>query len=454
MKDNSNSAGFFHTSYYRYIKNPIIIGTILLTLSGFITKIIGFFYRIFLSHIIKEEGLGIIGLVSPVLVLAHCICSSGIQNAITRYVAASKKGNSSNSFSYLFTGIFISCTLSFCMAYLIFNNASFISRFIIKEPRCTPLLQISALSFPLASLHCCINGFFYGCKQTGIPAISMIIEQITRVLTVYALYIFTLNSGANFSLSFVCIGMLLGEFASAFFSSAFLIFKSKKVTLLHKKLLSLTKGVSLFSMALPISLNRICISLISAAETIQLPLKLTASGLSSSEALSIYGVFSGMALPLILFPSAITGAASSLLLPSISEAQANKNNLRIKKIFKLTLLICLLLGIICMLFFLCFADFFGIILFKNNSVAGHIRALSFVCPFLYLSGTLTSILNGLGKTNITFIFNLISILLRLCFVLFLVPNIGFSGYVYGIISSQIIYDLLIILALRHFIIYN
>ncbi len=440
--------------YYKFIKSPIIIGTLFLTFSGFLTKIIGFFYRIFLSQVIKEEGLGIIGLVSPVMGLVHCICVSGIQTSITRFVAASKKENSSSAFTYLFTGTFISVTLSVFMTYLVFNYAPFISREIIKEPRCTPLLQISALSFPLASLHCCLNGFFYGCKKTSVPASSMIIEQITRVLTVYFLYSATLKTGANISLSFVCIGMLMGEFSSAFFSSVMLLFKSKKITGSSKKLLSFSKGISLFSLAFPISLNRICISLISAVETLQLPAKLIASGLSSSEALSVYGIFSGMAFPLIMFPSALTSAASSLLLPSVSEAQASGNKSRIKKTIYLTLFICFLLGVTCMFFFFCFADLLGILLFNNPFAASQIRALAFVCPFLYLSGTLCSILHGLGKTGITFIFNLFSITLRLCFVLFIVPNVGFSGYIYGIICSQIIFDLLIILALRHYIIYN
>ena len=57
----------------RYLKNPIVTGTFFLTLAGLITKLIGFFYRIFLSRIFKEEGLGVIGLISPVLILVHSV---------------------------------------------------------------------------------------------------------------------------------------------------------------------------------------------------------------------------------------------------------------------------------------------------------------------------------------------------------------------------------------------
>ena len=93
-------------------------------------------------------------------------------------------------------------------------------------------------------------------------------------------------------------------------------------------------------------------------------------------------------------------------------------------------------------------------LFGSDIAASQIRALSFVCPFLYMSGTLCSILHGLGKTGITFLFNVSSILLRLAFVLFVVPTVGFSGYIYGTLCSQIFFDFLIILALRRYMLYD
>ena len=438
----------------RYLKNPIVTGTFFLTLAGLITKLIGFFYRIFLSRIFKEEGLGVIGLISPVLILVHSVCASGIQNAITRFVAASKKDKSAEAYGYLYTGVLISLLLSAGMAYLVFHYAAFISRVIIGEPRCTPLLQISALSFPLAALHSCINGFFYGCKKAAVPAFSMILEQVTRVSTIYLLYAMFLKMEANPSLSFVCIGMFAGEIVSALFSCLMLIIQSKKASGRIAGEISRKKACALFTLAAPISLNRICISLLSTVETIQLPQKLIASGLTLSQSLSIYGVFSGMAFPLIMFPSAITGAAASLLLPSVSEAQASGNNGRIKKTVTLTLGVCFLLGVGCMIFFLTFAELLGVLLFGSSAAASQIRALSFVCPFLYLSGTLSSILNGLGRTGITFLYNLLALLVRLGFVFFVIPSIGFSGYIYGIVCSQIFLDLLIILALKQYIIYN
>ena len=179
-----------------------------------------------------------------------------------------------------------------------------------------------------------------------------------------------------------------------------------------------------------------------------------ASGLNSAQALSIYGVFSGMAFPLIMFPCALTGSAATLLLPSISQAQAKGNTNQIKKAAFMTIILCFLLGFGCMFFLLTFANVIGSLLFQSQEASAQIRALSFACPFLYLSGMLSSILHGLGKTGITFLFSLISIVIRLFFVMYIVPLLGMNGYFYGILCSQICLDFLLIVALRHNIIYN
>lgn len=436
------------------INRPFIFGTIMLTTATLLTRVIGFFYKIFLSRIFSEECLGIISLTAPIMMITNAICTTGIQNAITRFVASEKNHKNNHKYSYLFNGLALSLGLSFLMTNLVYNNSTFIATHILKESRCIPLLKINALSFPFIAIHNCLNGFFYGHRKTSIPSLSLIIEQLTRVFTVYILYTLTQNIQANMSLSFVCLGMFFGEVSSSFFSSLALIIHSHKLKPASCQLFSIDKSISIIKLSTPLSLNRIFISILNTIETIQLPQMLVLSGMSSSTALSIYGVFTGMAFPLIMFPCAITNAASSLLLPTISEAQSCNNPKLIKKTIYYTIFSCAILGLAFAAFFFISSNMLGELLFKNMYVSSQIRALSFLCPFLYLSGTLSSILHGLGKTTSTFAFSTISITLRLLFVLFLVPHYGFFAYIIGSIFSQILLDILIILALRKYILYN
>ena len=40
-------------------RHPLIMGTLILTATGVVSRIIGFFYRIYLSRLFGEEGMGI-----------------------------------------------------------------------------------------------------------------------------------------------------------------------------------------------------------------------------------------------------------------------------------------------------------------------------------------------------------------------------------------------------------
>jgi stage V sporulation protein B len=388
------------------------------------------------------------------MMIASAICTLGIQSAITRFVAASRDESMSDGYGYLFTGLSISLFLSVVMTYVVYNNSLFIATNIIGERRCAPILKICALSFPLATIHSCINGFYYGIKKASVPSLSVIIEQLIRVITVFFLYKITVDYGANVSLTYLCIGMVMGELSAAVFSIVMLSISSAFENLSHNRKISAKMANAIIKLSFPLSLNKIFISVITSFETIQLPKKLIENGLTQAQALSVFGVFNGMAIPLIMFPSALTGSVASLVMPSVSEDEAKGNNSHIKRTVLISSLFCFLVGVICFVFFYIFADIIGSLLFKSDLAASQIRAMSFICPFLYISGALLSVLHGLGKTFISFVFNIICTIIRVGFIYVLVPRIGFSGYIYGNLISTILLDLLIILALRRFFIYN
>ena len=62
--------------------HPLITGTILLTTAGLLSRVLGFFYRIFLSRTIGAEGLGIYQMIFPVYGIFFSLCAGSIQTAI------------------------------------------------------------------------------------------------------------------------------------------------------------------------------------------------------------------------------------------------------------------------------------------------------------------------------------------------------------------------------------
>ena len=69
-------------------KKRFFAGTFLLSAAGIISRIMGFFYRIFLSQTIGSRGLGLYQLVVPLQHMVLAVTTSGIQTALSRTVAS------------------------------------------------------------------------------------------------------------------------------------------------------------------------------------------------------------------------------------------------------------------------------------------------------------------------------------------------------------------------------
>ena len=188
--------------------NNVIKGTLILTTAGILSKILGFFYRIYLSRCIGAAGMGLFQIVMPAAGIVFAICSSGIQTAISKFCCDKK-----NDFLWLISGLLLSIPTSLILTFIVYTNADFIAtRFILNEA-CSSLLKILSLSFPFAAFHNCINGFYFAKKKTAIPAFSQLFEQIIRFCAVY-IYVTIYASDGNASVLCAIYSNLFGEIAS------------------------------------------------------------------------------------------------------------------------------------------------------------------------------------------------------------------------------------------------
>lgn len=434
-------------------KRAFLTGTLLLTGTGFLCRILGFFYRIFMSRTIGAEGLGIYNMVHPVFGICFALCAGSIQTALSQYVASNqKKGR-----AVFRAGLFISLTLSLLLAFLISHTSPFIARYLLLEPRCEPCLVIMAFSVPFAALHACINGYYYGMQKSHVPAFSQVAEQIIRMAAVFGIVQVMEQNQNEITVSLAVYGHLIGEIASAAFTLFCLITfppaKTKtayKTNAPHSAFFSAHYTLPLLALAIPLMGNRLVLNLLASAEAIWIPNRLTAYGLSSSEAFSVYGVLTGMALPFIMFPSAITNSMAVLLLPSVAQAQAEGNKRQISSAISMALRYSLYMGILCTGIFFLYGQELGSSVFQSPAAGAYIRVLGWLCPFMYLATTLGSILNGLGKTPATFLQNVCSLCLRLVFVLLGIPVLGMKAYLWGILASEMFLAFWHLITLHHF----
>jgi stage V sporulation protein B len=196
------------------------------------------------------------------------------------------------------------------------------------------------------------------------------------------------------------------------------------------------------NMSAPVTANRLFMTALGTTENILIPQKLAEFGLSQSQALGIYGIYSGMVLPMIFFPMVFANSIAVMLLPSISRAKEEGRHRQILHAVHLSFFLCMLFGFCCAFFFYYGGPIMGTKIFENQAAGIYIRTLSWLCPFLFLSAAMSSILNGLGKTKDTFFLNLSGAVIRIGFIQFGVPRFGFRAFLLGVLLSQIILSLL------------
>lgn len=413
-------------------KRAFLTGTLLLTAAGFLCRLLGFFYRIFLSRTIGAEGLGIYNMVHPVYGICFALCGGSIQTALSQYIAA----HESQGRKVFRTGLTISMVLSGILAFLICQYPAWIASHILIEPRCAPYLPVMGLSLPFASFHACANGYCYGAQRSRVPAFSQVAEQVVRMSLVFLIAGKWAAEGTEITVRLAVYGHLIGEIGAASFNLLCLgLFPPQGRNMERAGESSCL--MPLMTLALPLMGNRLILNLLAGAEAVWIPNRLQMSGLSDAESFSVYGILTGMALPFILFPSAITNSIAVLLLPSVAKDQAEGRTESISGSVSMALRYSLYMGILCIGIFVLFGCPLGISVFKEEQAGHCMQILAWLCPFLYLAATMGSILNGLGCTRTTFLQSVAAMLLRLVFVVAGIPLFGIYGYLCGMLISEI-----------------
>lgn len=426
-------------------KNAIIKGTFILTATGFLTRFIGFFFRSFLSHTFGEEQMGLYQLIFPIYALCFSLSSAGIETALSRCVARKiSQGKKKEADAMLYQALLISLSLSLILVFILRKYASFLSIYVLGDLRCEELLRTLSFALPFASIHNCICGYYLGQKKTKIPATSQLIEQLMRVGAVYMIYKIMQNNHTQISIWIAVLGLVAGEAVSSIYCVRY--FSSRPhlrpapSTIFQKRHLS----QDLLKLAVPLTSSRILMNLLQSVESISIPLCLQKYGYTNSEALSTYGVLTGMALPCIMFPTAITNSVSTMLLPTVAEIQAEDDLLKLKQLIRRVIFFGFGLGAICGIAFLLLGSLAGRILFDSTLAGDFMRTLAWICPFMYMNTTLLSILNGLGKANSSFVNNVCGLAVRISGVWFGIGMFGMNGYLWGLLISQLLVSALCI----------
>ena len=227
-------------------KKQFLKGTLILTCTGLLCRLAGFFYRIFLSHTIGAQGVGIYQLSLPLSALLLAMTAFGMQAVISRGCASLQAlGKDQQAKDTFLLGTGICMFLSVGISFILYKNAVFIAVRILKEPATLPLICLMSFCFPLSALHTCVSSYYYSMKQALTPSCIQLFEQAVRIGSSYLVYLILLSEKKPVTPLLAGIGALCGEIAACLSSLLTLGIHfqktSYKIRFIHKPFASICR---------------------------------------------------------------------------------------------------------------------------------------------------------------------------------------------------------------------
>lgn len=373
--------------------------SLLLTASNLTTGILGFIFSIILSKELGPEGMGLYGLVMPIYNLFICLICGGMVTAISKVAAVYfSKRDFKNLNKSVETALNFDLIFALVISILFFIAAPFISSFLIKDARTIYPLKAVAPALIFVALSSILKGYFYGISKVKIPAFIDILEKAVRISIIVIIIGMLSNPSVANTVTVAYIALSVGELIS--FLLLYIYYRINKKNLLYSN--HKTEGraqlmFDIFVVSLPLCLNGFLSTALNTVSTLIVPWRLVSTGIQYSDALSLIGKFSGMAMAIIFFPMIVVGSISTVLVPDLSQALDKKDFFALESRIYQVLRIALLLGLATLVISISIPNSLGKLFFGRSDLGDYIKFASLAAPIAYVSSTTFGILNGLGK---------------------------------------------------------
>lgn len=418
--------------------NKFLKGTLILSISSVIVKIIGSLNWIFLSRVLGGEGIGLYQMGFPIYLMAITVSSAGIPVAISIITAEKLANKDYRGAKRVFN---VSLRLLFCTG-LLFSSALFfgagwlIDNHFIRDPRSYYSIIALAPAVFFVTFLASFRGYLQGWQIMEPTAVSEVVEQLTRVLTMLLFADLMLPYGLAYASGGASMGAGVGAFCALLVLMWFYRRLKKRLQAemaaqdlsspvepagqIIKRLLKLALPVSLSSLMLPIGAN---------LDLLIVPQRLEAAGFRLHEATELFGYLTGMAVPLVNLATIFTAAMTISLVPSISESKALEDYEAIKAKVQMAFKVAMLITLPCFtgLYFL--AEKVAGLIYNAPKAAGAIETMSVGIIFLGLHQISTGVLQGLGHTAIPVMNMLLACLVKIGFSwsFTAMPELGIKG---------------------------
>ncbi|BFT68762.1 oligosaccharide flippase family protein [Paenibacillus sp. P36] len=416
----------------------LLKGAAVLGAAAVLSKLLGTLQKIPLQNVAGDAAFGIYNAVYPLYILILFAATAGFPVAVSKFVAESvihgdhreaKRIARISGTVLLGSGIVL-----FVLLYL---GAGEIAGWIGIQQTEKAIRSVS-FALLLAPTLAVLRGYFQGYQNMLPTAVSQVMEQLIRVITMVALLLYLV--ALAYDEEWIAAGATFGSVTGAAAGLVVMyVYWRKAMRNLSDSEEQEDGGSPKFqplstrqwvrriaAYAIPVCLGAIVVPLLTLVDTFTMPRLLEASQGSELEAMRQFGLYN-RGLPLVQLVVMVASSMSAVLVPAMADAKARGLTDVMRSRAEMSIRLSWLIGLGAS-FGLAFAAVpINIMLYKNSEASLTMAVLAFTALFSTLNAVSASVLQGAGAIHTPAQALLVAIVLKALGNVVLMPRWGIEG---------------------------
>lgn len=412
-------------------------GTYILSASALVTRVLGFVSSIFLARILGTEGVGLLMMAQPLVPLVITLTELGLPVAISKLVAeAEAHRDEVKTKKILVVSLIVTGTLSVVLTTAALLGSEYTASILLPDQRAYyAMLAITPIA-PIIAISAVLKGYFRGKQQMKTIALSDILEHTANIATILLLVHLLMPFGIEYAAAGAMVGAVASESVGLLvLTTRFRMERSrlpKQITTREALRGGRRTLAELLRIGLPTTGHGFVHSVYGAVQPLLVTFSLLAAGAATEQATAQFGLLAGYVLPLLYLPSFITHSLYTALIPAISEANANRDNLLMHRTIEQAMRIALIVGVPSTVILFEWATPLTTIIYDAPEAGKLLKILAPIFFLHYFDAPLHAILLGLGRAQAAMWNYILSIIFKAWAIFMLGSHYGIQGVTWGV----------------------
>lgn len=432
------------TSKKQFLKSGAMLASVALLMRG-----VSLAFNAYITDTVGAEGMGLLSLTMSVYGFAVTFATAGVALAVTRLVAAALgRAEGKRARRVLRAAVIYALAFGGAASLFLYFGSDFIAVRLLSDVRTRASLRLLSVSLVPIALSAVYSGYFIAVRRVIHNAVTQVFEQCVRIaLTFGGLAL------AGGDVEYACLALVGGSSLAELFSF-FLLFVQAKIDLSRHPLSGGEvgrEGKAVFGYAFPCAVSAQLRSGLVTVQHLLIPYALGLGGAPRAEALASYAALHSMALPVVLFPTAILASFSGLLVSECAELESCKEEKRLSRLAQKALFGALTFASLAAALLFLGADTLGISIYQNAEASRYIKMLAPLVPVMYMDSVVDAHLKGLGYQVYSMGVNIVDAAASVLGVLLFLPYLGADGYILVVYITELLNFALSIGKLMHLV---